>query len=110
MSDQVQRDTEAVHGPAKVKAGLQEVNQEEAGPVNIEKSGAQQGDSQAHVMNGQLSPQIDASQYEASPFRRLITPKRCRWDPSSPPPLRMSLAILYAIVSQPPFQNHQLCY
>jgi hypothetical protein len=58
------------------------------------KDGSTEGERGAEVTATLQQP----SKYETSWLRRLLTPRRCRWDPTSPSTLRMPLAYLYAIV------------
>lgn len=45
-----------------------------------------------------LNAQQPRSPYDGNTARRLLTPKNCRWDAASPPPLTTFLCVIYALV------------
>lgn len=78
-------------GPEKAVAGVDE----NASAATSEKVTVQGG----HGLQQTVSVQTTQSKYKSSRLLRFMTPKRCRWDPTSSPGLPMPLALLYAIVS-----------
>ncbi|CAM1506542.1 Fc.00g061830.m01.CDS01 [Cosmosporella sp. VM-42] len=47
----------------------------------------------------ELEPPLGISKYDLSWIHKIMTPKKCRWNPKSPPPLTTILCLLYAISS-----------
>lgn len=91
VSEQLRPGTEDVIGPSKAAADSDDYH----GSATNEKGGPTDG----HEALAATTSRASTSQYAESRFLRFMTPKRCRWDPSSPPDLPMPLALLYALVS-----------
>lgn len=95
VAEQVRLDTEDNSEPLSEPGKLADRVEGGIDPVAPENEGARgqrrSQDTGPHPMS--------APKDETSRFLRLMTPKRCRWDPTAPPGLSMPMAILYALVS-----------
>lgn len=91
VSEQLRPGAEDIIGPSKTAADSDGYH----GDAMNEKDGKADG----HEALAATTSRASTSQYAESRLLRFMTPKRCRWDPSSPPDLPMPLALLYALVS-----------
>ncbi|KAL2214010.1 MFS general substrate transporter [Sarocladium strictum] len=102
VSEQLRPGTEDVIRPSKVAADPDDYH---GSATNVSKDGPSDG----HEALAATTSRASTSQYAESRFLRFMTPKRCRWDPSSPPDLPMPLALLYALTSTFTVANIYYC-